>query len=108
MASMNRHVRMCSWRLALSECAVRVCASASKRAPSEQEAAAARGLEGAETLGEADTATSLESSRTFERRQRHDHDCNNDSQEALAMAASGLELEGADTSHPSLVAIEHP
>ena len=36
--------------VALSECAVRVCASASKRAPSEQDAAAARELEGAETL----------------------------------------------------------
>ena len=47
--------------VALSECAVRVCASASKRAPSEQEAAAARGLEGAETLGDvaADLAGNL-------------------------------------------------
>ena len=38
--------------VALSKCKVRVCASASKTAPSDQEAAAACELEGANTLGE--------------------------------------------------------
>ena len=36
----------------LSNCTVRVCASASSKAPSADEAAAARALEGAETLGD--------------------------------------------------------
>ena len=38
--------------VALSKCTVRVCASVTKTAPSDLEAAAARGLEGAETLGD--------------------------------------------------------
>ena len=36
----------------LSMCTVRVCASASNKAPSDQEVVAARELEGAETLGD--------------------------------------------------------
>ncbi len=36
----------------LDKCAVRVCTSASKKAPSDQEAAAVRELEGADTLGD--------------------------------------------------------
>ena len=38
--------------VALHDCAVRVCASASNKAPSDQEVVAARELEGAETLGD--------------------------------------------------------
>ena len=38
--------------VALDDCTVRVCASASNKAPSDQEVVAARELEGAETLGD--------------------------------------------------------